>query len=160
MNEIKEWWNQASPRDQMALIICGGILALYVLYIAMLKPVTGMRDKQLNKNIAQAEALERVRELAATWVNRGDQKGDSNAGGRSLVDLVNSSLQKNNLRMSGMQPSGANDVRLRLEQVPFDNVLAWLYDLEVSQRLQVKDISVATGSNEGLVSVNIRLHRE
>ncbi|WP_018414626.1 type II secretion system protein M [Teredinibacter turnerae] len=159
MNELKEWWNKASTRDQLSLAIGGGILLLYLCYMVLLKPVTEMRDNQLRRNMAQAEALERVRELAATWINR-EGNGENSSNGRSLVDLVNSSLQQNSLRMTGMQPSGANDVRLRLEQVPFDNLLAWLYDIEVSQRLQVKDISVATGSNEGLVSVNIRLHRE
>lgn len=159
MNELKEWWNQASTRDQLALVICGGILLFYLSYMVLLKPVIKLRDGQLTTNLAQAEALERVRELAATWINRSENTGGDNAG-RSLVDIVNSSLQKNNLRMTGMQPSGADDVRLRLEQVPFDNLLAWLYEVEVSQRLQIKDLSVATGSNEGLVSVNVRLHRE
>ncbi|SMF11894.1 type II secretion system protein M (GspM) [Alteromonadaceae bacterium Bs31] len=159
MNEIKEWWNQASTRDQVALVVCGGLVALYLLYIVLLKPVSEMRDTQLRKNVAQQEALERVRELAAAYVSQqGSSSDDAQKG--SLVEMVDSSLRKNNLKLSGMQPSGANDVRLRLEQIPFDNLLAWLYEVEVNQRMQVRDISVATGSAKGLVSVNLRLHRE
>ncbi|WP_185234670.1 type II secretion system protein GspM [Teredinibacter franksiae] len=159
MNEIKEWWNQASSRDQMALVICGGLLGFYVLYIVLLKPVTGMRDTQLQKNIAQQQALERVRDYAAIYTSQGSSK-ESSASNGSIVEIVDSSLRQNNLKLSGMQPSGANDVRIRLEQIPFDNLLAWLYEIEVRQRIQVKDISVATGSATGLVSANLRLHRD
>jgi len=159
MNDIKEWWNQASSRDQMALVICGMLLALYLLYIALLKPVMDMRDTQLVKNAAQQQALERVRNYAAIWVNQGEVKKNA-ANNGTIVELVDSSLRKNNLKLSGMQPSGSNDVRIRLEQVPFDNLLAWLYEIEVVQRMQIKDISVANGASAGLVSVNMRLHRD
>ncbi len=159
MNEIKEWWNQASTRDQIAVAACGLLIALYLLYVVLLKPVTEMRDVQLQKNIAQQQALERVRTLAATYTAQQSSSSDNSNKG-SLVEMVDRSLRENQLKLSGMQPSGANDVRLRLEQVPFDNLLAWLHEMEVKQRMQVRDISVATGSAKGLVSVNMRLHRE
>ncbi|WP_075186978.1 type II secretion system protein GspM [Teredinibacter haidensis] len=159
MNEIKEWWDQASTRDQIALVICGAVLGVYILYAALLKPVINMRDQQLQKNISQQQALERVRDLAATWVHQGsNKKASANKG--SIVELVDSSSRQHNLKLAGMQPSGNNDVRLRLEQVPFDNLLGWLYQIEVTQRIQVKDISIATGSSTGLVSANLRLHRD
>lgn len=159
MNEIKEWWSQASSRDQMAVVICGGLLAVYLLYIVMLKPVLNMRDTQLLKTAAQEQALERVRTLAGTWVaHQGGGKQGAEQG--NIVEMVDESLRKHQLKMAGMQPSGANDVRVRLEQVPFNNMLAWLYDVEVTHRMQVKDISVATGASTGLVSVNLRLHRD
>jgi len=159
MNEIKAWWDQASSRDQMAVAICGVLVAIYILYAAILKPVVNMRDSQVLKNTAQQQALERVRSMAATWVAH---QGSANQSGQqgSIVEMVDGSLRKHELKMSGMQPSGNSDVRLRLEQVPFDNLLAWLYDMEITQRVQVKDISVATGASDGLVSVNLRLHRE
>lgn len=159
MNEIKEWWNQASTRDQLSLVVCGGVLMLYLLYVAMLRPVIGMRDDQVRKNLSQMEALERVRELAAVVVNQ-NSSSEKNDNRGSIVEVVDQSLRKHNLKLSGMQPSGNSDVRIRLEQVPFDNLLAWLYEVEVSQGMQIKDISVATGASTGLVSVNMRLHRE
>ncbi|WP_045856907.1 type II secretion system protein GspM [Teredinibacter purpureus] len=159
MDDIKEWWNQASTRDQIALVVCGGILAVYLAYVVLLKPVTAMRDEQIRKNASQEQALERVRNYAAIWVNQGTKKKSASNKG-SIVEVVDSSLRQNNLKLSGMQPSGSDDVRIRLEQVAFDNLLAWLYQIEVTQRIQVKDISVATGSSTGLVSANLRLHRD
>jgi len=159
MEDIKNWWVEASTRDQIALVVCGGLVALYILYVAMLRPVIGMRDAQQRQNVAQLEALERVRTLAASYVAQ-QSSGSSDARQGSIVEIIDSSLRKHQLNLSGIQPSGSDDARLRLEQVPFDNLLAWLYEMEINQRMQVRDISVATGSASGFVSVNVRLHRE
>lgn len=155
-NAVKEWWNQASVRDQLALVILGACLGLYILYAAVLKPVGEMRDKQLKSNAAQMAALERVRDLGAKWANR----GGSGSGGGSLVNMVDDSLRKHSLRLNNMQPSGNNAVRLRLESVSFNSMIAWLNEMETQQRLQVKDLSISSSRDPGLVSVNMRLQRD
>ncbi|WP_188152336.1 type II secretion system protein M [Teredinibacter waterburyi] len=159
MNEIKEWWNQASSRDQIYLVALGLVLALYFLYAAILKPTYDMRNAQLRTNIAQTEALARVREYAAIWMSR-DEANAGAAKKASIVEAVDESLRKHSLQLSGMQPSGNSDVRLRLDQVNFDNFLAWVNEVENAQRIEIKDLSIANGSNPGFVSVNVRLHRD
>ena len=62
---VKDWWGQASSRDQLSVIACGVVLAVYIVYIAILSPVQNMAEEQMKTTAAQKVALERVRKLAA-----------------------------------------------------------------------------------------------
>ncbi len=159
MDALKEWWSQASMRDQLSLVIGGGFVVLYILFMMVLKPVSEMRDKEEIKNRALLNNLEEVRVLAAQVVaknQRGGQKSDS----RSLESIVQSSTATHSLQPASINPSGDNGVRLRFEEANFENVLKWLYEMEVSQSLRIKDISITPASNPGAVTVNMRLHQE
>ena len=158
IDQIKAWWGQASSRDQLSIVILGFCLSLYFLYAALLKPAWEMRDKQITSNNSQLAALERVRDLAAQWANRGGGSSRSRGGG-SLVEIVDNSLRQNKLRLNNMQPSGSNAVRLRLEAVEFNSLIAWLNQMETQQQLSIKEISIAGSKDAGLVSANLRLQR-
>ena len=60
MDALKEWWGQASVRDQLSLLVGGGFVVLYILFMMVLKPVTEMRDKEEMKNRALVSNLEEV----------------------------------------------------------------------------------------------------
>ena len=158
MEAFKTWLNQASPREQITLGLGAIALVVYLLVVAVLDPLHQKLGQQVQRNHAAQEALQRMRTMAAIWINR--DKGSAQAGSVTIVELVDRSLRQHNIRMSGMQPSGASDVRLRIDQVNFDALLAWLYDMEVTEGVQIRDLSVATGPDPGTVSVNVRLHKE
>lgn len=157
MNAFKAWLAQASPREQLTLGLGAIALTIYILFVGVLDPLHSKLERQIVRNQASQEALQRMRVMAARWVNRdqSQEKGRST----SVVELVDRSMRRHNIRMSGMQPSGSSDVRLRLEQVNFDSVLAWLYDMEVVEGAQIRDLSVAAGVEPGTVVVNVRVHK-
>ncbi|ABD82826.1 type II secretion system protein M [Saccharophagus degradans] len=158
VNEFKEWWGNASSRDQISLVVCSVCVALYILFMGVLSPLYDMRDAQVRSHESAVVTLARVKELAAQI--KGSGEGNGRSGGPSIVDLVDSSLRSHGLRLSNMQPSGRSDVRLRLDEVSFNSLLAWLNEMEVEKGLQVKDMSIAESSNIGMVSVTLRLHQE
>ena len=158
MNGLKDWWNQNSVRDQLALVVLGFCFALFILYVGILKPFQNKRDTQLDVNESAMQALNRVHELASIYKNQGDSSGNQTSS-RSIVEIVDTSLRANDLRLSSMRPSGSSDVQLRMDQVRFNDFLTWLAEMEVSEGIQVKDLTVATTDNPGVVSVNIRLHK-
>lgn len=158
MNAFKSWLMQASPREQITLGLGALALVIYLLFVAVLDPLNSKLEQQTQRNQASQEALQRMRDMAARWLNR-----DQTAGGASnvtIVELVDRSMRRHSIRMSGMQPSGSSDVRLRMDQVRFDSLMAWLYDMEVTEGVQVRDLSVAAGPEEGTVVANVRLHKE
>lgn len=159
MNAFRQWWNQNSSRDQVAILALVICVLLFILFMGILKPIQEKRVTQLRNNQSAMSSLKNVRDMAALWSNR-DASRNQNAGRGSIVEIVDTSLREHNLRLSGMQPSGINDVRLRLDQARFDNLLTWLHEMEVNKGLQIKDLSVATAGEPGIVSVNMRLHRD
>lgn len=158
MDNIKEFWNQQSSRDQLYMVILGTCVAIYLLFMAVYQPVKNMRDAQMKTNESTAASLERVKALAAEYI--ATTASGTNKRGPSLDGVVQSSLSKNSLRASAVDSSGKNSIRVRLENAPFDNMLAWLYDMEVSQGMLIKDVSVAGGASPGTVSVNLRLQKD
>ena len=157
MNGFKEWWSQNSVRDQFAMVILGFCFGLFILYVGILKPFQTKRDTQLQVNESARASLGRVREMAALYKNQGNAAA-AQTSGRSIVEIVDTSLRANSLRLTSMRPSGMNDVQLRMDQVRFNDLLVWLAEMEVNEGMQVKDLSVSTTDNPGIVSVNIRLH--
>lgn len=158
MNGFKEWWDQNSARDQLALAVLGFFALLIILYFGILKPIQTKSEVQERNNLSARSSLKNVREMANVLLNK-DSKSTQQAAA-SIVELVDTSLRAHNLRLAGMQPSGSNDVRLRLDDIRFDNLLAWLNEMEANHGLQIKEMSVVAGEEPGRVSVNTRLHQD
>lgn len=157
LEKFKLWWDGLSTRDQLALGIGGICLLLYILFMGVLKPLADMRDDQIRFNEVRIGELAKVRELVEIYKNRNTQQTGNQ---RSIIEVTESSLRRHGLRLSNMQPTGRSDVRIRLDSVPFDNLLAWLYEMEIDEGMQVRDLTVAAGSNPGMVAVTLRLHQE
>ena len=158
MNQFKQWWYQASSRDQLMLIAGAVFIVVYLLFVAVLGPVKEMRDTEVLRNTAQRASLERVKELAAKVM----EQNSANAGGQqqsSIESIVQRSLGPNNMQVSSMDSSGNNGLRLRFDEVPFDNALKWLHEMEVTQGLQIQDLAVSPTNNPGMVSVNLRMQQ-
>ena len=157
MEALKDWWNNATSREQLYLLVGGICVAICLVYVILYKPITGMRDKQLRINNAQLASLERVRELAGQ-VQALNNTSDANTGPR-IDQLVQRSLSANLLRAAALDASGRNGVRIRLENAPFDRVVAWLHELEITQGVQIKDLTVAAGKQQGQVTINMRVQK-
>ncbi|VUD53561.1 hypothetical protein TDB9533_01859 [Thalassocella blandensis] len=158
MNQFKQWWDQASSRDQIMLMAGAAFLLVYLLFMAVLGPVKDMRDKEVLRNTAQRASLERVKELAAKVM----EQNASASGARqqsSIESIVQRSFGPNNLQVSSMDASGNNGLRLRFDEVPFDNALKWLHEMEVTQGLQIQDLAISPTNNPGMVSVNLRMQQ-
>jgi len=154
MNALKEWWNQNTPRDQMAMFALGIAVAIYILY-ALVSATHGKYKEQLETNERANASLSQVRELSAELLAR-DVSGNTNAQS-SITEQVNNSLREFNLKLSSMQPQSNGAVRLRMEQVRYSQVIAWLHEMEVTQGIKIKDSTITTGSEKGTVSITVTL---
>ena len=160
MNALKEWWEQASSRDQLSLVICGACIALYLLFVGVYKPVQIMRDTPVSQNEAQLASLARVRSLAAQVIQQKKSGKANNKKSTNIESLVQRSLAPNNLSVSSMSAVGNSGVRIRFDEARFENLLNWLYEMEVRNGLLIKDISVSGSSTPGTVTANLRLLKE
>jgi general secretion pathway protein M len=57
------------------------------------------------------------------------------------------------------QPEGANGIRLRLENAPFDDLTGWLADLQTRQGLTAVSVSFDPTGEPGRVNSNLVLER-
>jgi len=74
----------------------------------------------------------------------------------SLLSLASTTAKQHNLSFNRFEPIGEDRVRLWLERVEFNQVVAWLGQLEADEGVSAVDISLDS-SSPGYVSVRLTL---
>lgn len=157
---LEKLQQQLSMRDQAMLALLAGVLALFVLYQALWHPLAAANQRLENQNAAAQKSLAAVTQMAAQLhaLQQANTQATS-AQNENLTQLVDRTVAANNLRMSRFQPGSNGDVQVRLDNMPFDQVLRWLNELESAQAVTIRELVIAPGSATGLVSVSARLFR-
>lgn len=153
-------WRQLQPREQWMLGVAGVAVLLTLLYLLVWEPIqlSSVRaQQQLSAERASARQLER----AAALVGAAGPQSRRATGNASLLTIVDRSLKgsKINKPASRIQPDGDSRVRVWLEDISFDALLAWLADLEQHQGVRVGTADIDKTSGQGLVDVRLSLER-
>jgi len=117
-----------------------------------------MRLKQEQRVEAQQAAYERVKNLAGRWKNR-NSGGASSQASAGIEAAIESSFAQHGIRVSGFDASGRSGIRVRFDSVKYENLLAWLYDVELTQGMHFKDVSVAGSADPGFVAASILIQK-
>lgn len=159
MTRFFEFLSRYNRREQTMLLVGGLAIFLYLLWKLLLVPLQDWRDQQLQNNASATQALGRVKILSARLEQyRSDAQGAGQQG-TNISRLIDASLRDNGLSMSGFQPGTGGEVRVRFDQVPYERFMQWLHDIEYQHDIGVTDLSMAATSEQGLVTVNIRLQK-
>lgn len=159
MDKLNEAWNNLNSRDQLALGILGICFGLFVVFRFVLFPVIDLKDKQKNRVEGQKAAYERVKNLAAQLKSQSASEDGFESEGVNVERSVESSFAQHGLRVSGFDASGRSGIRVRFDDVPYENLLAWLHDLEITQGLHFKTVSIAGSVTPGQVSASILIDK-
>jgi len=82
-----------------------------------------------------------------------------NATGESLVVLIDSSARESGLgkSLSNSQPTGDKGLRIRLDRVAFDAMVAWLARLSQQHGVRVESAEIESAGETGLVNAGLVL---
>ena len=153
---MKSWFAGLTQREQLSLLVMGLALALYLLYMVLVAPLANARDDLARQNRGVAASLQRV-DVMVSQILALRESGASSSQGRNLTALVNRSTAALGLQVSRLQPNSRGEIQVRLEGVPFDDLVSWLHQMEISERLLVRELSVSQGASAGRVNATIRL---
>lgn len=158
MQAIKLWYSDLARKEQQLILLLGLVLVVFIFVKLVWQPIADSRDRLLVKNEQAQDELRAVRALAAEYKAL-KKMGAKSVGGSSgnLNQLLNSSVKRHQLSLKRLQPSSSGDVQLRFENAVFNQLVAWLNELEVASGVVVKDISITPASSAGLVNVSIRV---
>jgi general secretion pathway protein M len=146
-------------REQIALLVCLLAVVIFLLWSLLLNPLANKREAQLQANTNATQSLGRVKILAARLEQARNQGASPNQGGENLSQLVYTSLQANGISISQFQPGTAGEARVRLDKVAYEPLMQWLYDLESRHQVVIREFSLVTTNDPGLVSVSVRLFK-
>lgn len=154
---------QLQPARQ--LLVAGGLLLLLVLayfrglWLPMADALRAKRqqyDAALQEQRLVSDYATEIRALQATG-----QASDPAAVG-NLTGLVNTTLQARGLELVRIQQLSPGQVSIRLENVDFAGVVAWLYELESTPGVMVGEVGIrpTAGPDPRRVDVTVGLGQQ
>lgn len=157
---MKEWWHNLQPREQRILL--GGAVALLLLMLYALvwdpyqQEMRRLRDAVSAKRLDLQTMQQAAIEIEA--LRRGGAGGALPAG-QSIMALVDGSSKQFSIGagIKRIQPEGERAVKVWAEQVPFDDLIRWLDDLQKKSGIAVHTISIERQEVAGLVNVRMEL---
>lgn len=153
---MKQWFLNFSTRDQLALLILGAALALYLLFFLAIQPLAMAVAQMETTNQATEETLQRV-DRTASQILALREAAPVVSRSRNLTVLLNSGAEAAGVRISRLQPGSRGSVQLRIESVSFDALLRWLHQLEYGDGLLLEELSVSQSGAPGFVGATLRV---
>ena len=154
---MRAWYAKLSERDRRVVRL-GGIAAVVLLLLAIVLP--------LGRNIAQARQRVATKQADLAFIqNAVPQLASAGPGigmaatGESLVVLIDSSARESGLgkSLSSSQPTPDKGLRIRLDHVPFDALVAWLARLSQSHGVSVESAEIESAGEVGFVNAGLVL---
>lgn len=151
------WYAKLSERERR-MVLLGGIAGVVLLVLAVVLP--------LGRNIAQAhQRIDRKQADLAFIQNAVPQLAAAGPGmgtaatGESLVVLIDSSARESGIgkSLSSSQPTQDKGLRVRLDHVPFDALVAWLARLAQSHGVSVESAEIESAGEAGFVNAGLVL---
>jgi general secretion pathway protein M len=155
LNDAKQKYSQLPIREQILLAVVTVIIALYLVFMLIWQPLSENRERLHQRNRINQETLNEVKTLVEQYKQA--SQGGNVVANISLPQLIDQTIRQHQLSMIRFQPGSRGDATVRLENMPFDNVLRWLGELELKHKLAIKEVSITPGKATGLVNVSARV---
>lgn len=153
---MKEWFAGLNQREQLSLVALGFALGLYFLYMLAWAPLAEHRNRLTLQNQSTAESLQRV-DAMVSEITRLRAGGVASTAQRNLTALVNQSTNRYSLQVSRLQPNSRGDIQVRLENAVFDDLVAWLDEIENREGLLVTEVAITRTGSSGRINASIRI---
>ena len=153
---MKEWFAGLNQREQLSLVILAFALGVYLLYMLAWAPLAERRDQLTVQNHEVAQSLQRV-DAMVSEITRLRAGGGAVSSQRNLTALVNQSTSRHSLQVSRLQPNSRGDIQVRLENAVFDDLVAWLDEVENREGLLVTEVAITRTGESGRVNASIRI---
>ena len=153
---MKQWFTGLTQREQLSLLIMGSAVALYLAFVIFIAPLSQARDRMVVQNRGVAESLQRV-EVLVSQILHLRETGNGSSTNLNLTSLVNRSTSSYQLQVNRLQPNSRGELQVRLENAVFDDLIAWLYQVEYKEGLRVLETSITQAGTVGRVNATVRL---
>jgi general secretion pathway protein M len=153
---VKEWFSQLNQREQLSLLLLSLALLVYLLYILVLSPLESEREQLMAQNSAVIESQGRVDAMVSQLLQL--REGGAKAGAkRNLTSVINQSTSRLQLPVMRLQPNSRGEIQVRIENASFNDVLKWLNEMEYTESLLVREVSVTPAASAGRINITVRI---
>jgi general secretion pathway protein M len=149
------WFWGLQPNERTMVTALAALLVLTVLYTGVWSPLNEWSNRADALYQRQLAVLDWMR-LHENEAKAAGQRADATREGGSLPTVVANSAARAGLQLLRYQPE-AGGISVVLQNQSFDAVIAWIADLEQTDHVSVKQISVDAQTEPGMVNARITL---
>lgn len=150
--QIKDWWEGASEREQKLLLISAVVVFIGLIYFALWQP---MSDELARKQQSLTNTQQRL-----TWVDKNSKKlieagvGTRKASNKSnLSQLINKTAKRYQINISRIQ-SRDGKVDVWINSAEFDQFVEWITKLQNQYGIFAQTVDISRGKEKGLIKVS------
>lgn len=151
-----------APRERLLIGVAAGLAVIAVVVLGIINPLMNSR-RALETELAEKQAaLGDIERVAARFGKAGGAAAAAaRSSSESLVVVMDRTARTRGLStyLRRNEPDGPNGIRLHLENIPFDDLIGWLGELQGMHGISVSSASVDPAQDPGRVSVNLQLSR-
>jgi general secretion pathway protein M len=157
IERITLYLQRLQPRERR-MVLFGALAALLLIIVATVLPLQRSVAAVEQRVERKRDDLQWLRSMAPQLA--GLQVGTPPPLRESLVVLVDRTARDSGLAKSlaGSQPSGDGGLNVRLDQTPFDTLVAWLSQLRERYGVRVDAATIDAGKDIGNVTATLVLH--
>lgn len=160
---LRAWFEQLAPRERLLVTMAGGVIVLALIIMLGIRPIMS-QSKRGNELVEdKRELLAELREVAARLgPQRGAASTPASGNTQSLVLVIDQTTRSSGLaqHLKRNQPDGADSIRLRFENAPFDSVVTWLNTLQNQHGMSVTSANIDASPQTGRVNCNLTVARQ
>ncbi len=159
---IREWFDTLAPRERWLVMLAVGLAVIAVIVMGAIRPLTSSRSRLMDQLAEKHAILMDIERVAARFGQAGGATGPASpSSGESLVVVIDRTTRSRGLGgyLKRNEPDGVASIRLRFENVPFDDLVGWLIDMQATHGVSVINASADPAQGAGRVSANLLLSR-
>lgn len=159
---LQDWFNGLASREKILVTIAAAFAALALVIVAVIRPLASGRARMEESIVDKRAVLADIERVAARFgPNAGAQATAVQPGNESLVVLIDRTTRSSGLGgyLKRNEPDGTASIRLRFENAPFDDLVAWLVELRVTQGISVTSATTDPAQDAGRVNASFQLSR-
>lgn len=156
---VRAWFDGLQERERRLVYVAGGLGALALLYLVLVLPFQTANRHAAQRLEKKQVDLAWMREVAPRVAQAAGTSAAS-ASGESLLVLIDRTAREAGLGNSlrDQSPDQNKALRLRLEGVQFDAMVAWLASLQSQYGVSIEAAAV-DGTGPGIVNASLTLSR-
>jgi len=153
---VKIDWTNLNERERWMLGGGGIVCGLYLLYVLIYAPIVGSVREKTTQLVAKQHLLVWMRDARLQYHAASELQALSAS---KLLTVLASQLAKTSFKQFPyqLQQTGVGDIQLSFDSVPYNALLAWLWSMNNTYAITMKQFHVDRTDTPGLVKVMLML---
>ena len=152
---MNEYWQNLNERERKMVLAAGVAMIIYLFYLLIYAPLTGAvstRQQDLKEKRETLQWLQTVQSQALK-----SMAARSPISENKLLSLITAQLNRPPFKSYPyqLQQTGANEIQITFEQVPFNPFIRWLWGLSSRYKMTLKQLSVSKTPTPGVTKLTV-----